>query len=1035
MHDIHGTANHQLGTPSVSLRYEVAQPRQASAAPSLASESESIISDCVFAVSVFSLTALVAYVVLSGATLPGTPPVGTISPLLAEFAGTYILVFTVSCCCISGSPSWNPTAIAAVLMAMIYATGPISGGNLNPAVSIALCLCDKMTPETTAQYCLAQILGGILATLTTCLTISPIPNAVGPVAPFAWGFAALAEVIFTTMLCFVVLNCAASKRNNSPDDSNQFFGLAIGFVVIAGGYPCGNISGAHFNPAVSLGLEMVTGAGLGWGFVWACCQCLASVIACALFKLLRPEEQDRSVDLESYQTPLLGCCVAEFAGAFVLVLTVGLNLVTASGATAWSAAATLTSMIYSLGDVSGAHFNPAVSLAVLASGREKCSIGRAGCYMMSQILGACCAGVLYTCFHIAGPTADTAFPLASGKNHRKLKASLGEMLFTSMLAYAVLATATTTKPGNQKSRQNFYFAFCIGACVMVGGTSLGTVSGGELNPAVSLGVVAANYLFGVVVPEHAETTRLEASYFPLFELFGGLIAAMIFRLTHHTEYGSNGQLTTHSASEQPQPHIVSKCFAELVGTFFLVLTVGFVSLAGTATWNPLAIALVLMVMIYCTGSVSGGNLNPAVSLALVLCKQLELGQMCLYWLMQIIGGILAGCTFCFIFDNGVAVAPGHGYTWDVAVIAEILYTAMLCFVVASCVCSKANNPEADGNQFYGMAIGFVIVAGGYAAGSISGACFNPAVSLGLSSSRVLFNGGSIWMNGLLWSGFQLIGAGIAAVFFRVMRPQDVDDINSPSTPDREASLMIKCLSEFLGVFTLTMTVGLNIISKSPATALSAAGALMSMIYSLGYISGAHLNPAVTLAVVLSGRGKCEPHVGVVYALVQILAALLAGHFYAGFHVAGPNKHESFILAPGKGYSLGVAGMSELFFTFVLAYTVLAVATVTPTMLKQTKQCFYSGLAIASCVIAGGFAIGGISGGELNPAVSLGISVANIATNASGHRSALVNFFPFSMWELCGAIIAAIVFRATHSSEYIEPSVEKIPDAIKITRKA
>jgi len=247
--------------------------------------------------------------------------------------------------------------------------------------------------------------------------------------------------------------------------------------------------------------------------------------------------------------------------------------------------------------------------------------------------------------------------------------------------------------------------------------------------------------------------------------------------------------------------------------------------------------------------------------------------------------------------------------------------------------------------------------------------------------------------------------------------------------------MIKCLSEFLGVFMLTMTVGLNIISKSPATALSAAGALMSMIYSLGYISGAHLNPAVTLAVVLSGRGKCEPHVGVVYALAQILAALLAGHLYAGFHVAGPNKHESFSLAPGKGYSLGVAGMSELFFTFVLAYTVLAVATVTPTMLKQTKQCFYSGLAIASCVIAGGFAIGGISGGELNPAVSLGIAVANIATNGSGHRSALVNFFPFSMWELSGAIIAAIVFRATHSSEYIEPGVGKIPDAIKIARKA
>ena len=61
----------------------------------------------------------------------------------AEFAGTFALVFTVGCCVATGSGVWNATAIACVLMVMVYATGPISGGHLNPAVTLALALADK----------------------------------------------------------------------------------------------------------------------------------------------------------------------------------------------------------------------------------------------------------------------------------------------------------------------------------------------------------------------------------------------------------------------------------------------------------------------------------------------------------------------------------------------------------------------------------------------------------------------------------------------------------------------------------------------------------------------------------------------------------------------------------------------------------------------------------------------------------------------------------------------------------------------------
>merc|ERR1719265_3106636 len=103
---------------------------------------------------------------------------------------------------------------------------------------------------------------------------------------------------------------------------------------------------------------------------------------------------------------------------------------------------------------------------------------------------------------------------------------------------------------------------------------------------------------------------------------------------------------------------------------------------------------------------------------------------------------------------------------------------MLCFVVLSCALSKRNNPRDDGNQFFGLAIGFVIVAGGHAAGGISGACYNPAVAFGLDVS-------SHWP--FIYTGFELTGAVLAAILFRMVRPEDFNS----STP---VLVVRKCIS-------------------------------------------------------------------------------------------------------------------------------------------------------------------------------------------------------------------------------------------------
>ena len=103
-------------------------------------------------------------------------------------------------------------------------------------------------------------------------------------------------------------------------------------------------------------------------------------------------------------------------------------------------------------------------------------------------------------------------------------------------------------------------------------------------------------------------------------------------------------------------------------------------------------------------------------------------------------------------------------------------------------------------------------------------------------------------------------------------------------------------------------------------------ALVSLISALGKISGGHFNPAVTLAVVLSGRHVCSAADGLLYGLVQLLGGLCAGLLVAVFHMHGAFRELSFTplpLKPFEAYSIITVGIAEGVFTFVLAYVALA----------------------------------------------------------------------------------------------------------------
>ncbi|CAE8587181.1 unnamed protein product [Polarella glacialis] len=170
------------------------------------------------------------------------------------------------------------------------------------------------------------------------------------------------------------------------------------------------------------------------------------------------------------------------------------------------------------------------------------------------------------------------------------------------------------------------------------------------------------------------------------------------------------------------------------------------------------------------------------------------------------------------------------------------------------------------------------------------------------------------------------------------------------------------------------------------------------------------NPAVTTAVVLSGRGKCPLDRGLCYCAVQLGAAQMAG-VILGQIASGPG--EVFSLGPQGHFLWPAVFAAELAFTFLLAFVVLAVAT-TRLPHSPSKQHFHFGLSIGGCVTAGGFAVGAVSGGVLNPAVAW--SLATAIDSSKGWESCLT----LALFELAGGVLAAAVFGATHSWEFKKP---------------
>jgi aquaporin Z len=201
-------------------------------------------------------------------------------------------------------------------------------------------------------------------------------------------------------------------------------------------------------------------------------------------------------------------------------------------------------------------------------------------------------------------------------------------------------------------------------------------------------------------------------------------------------------------------------------------------------------------------------------------------------------------------------------------------------------------------------------------------------------------------------------------------------------------------TEVVGTYFLVLTVGLTSLSQTPFAPLAIGCSLMIMVYMGGHVSGAHYNPAVTLAVWM--RGKLPSGDVVPYWIAQLIGAVLAA--LTVLYLTG----KTFAAAPGTDVTMGRALAVEAIFTFALALVVLNSATA-----RQTEKNSFYGLAIGFTIVVAAFAGGGISGGAFNPAVGVGPMLID---TLMGHGS-LGNAWLYLVGPLAGGALAALFFRA------------------------
>lgn len=234
-------------------------------------------------------------------------------------------------------------------------------------------------------------------------------------------------------------------------------------------------------------------------------------------------------------------------------------------------------------------------------------------------------------------------------------------------------------------------------------------------------------------------------------------------------------------------NIGKKFIAELIGTFLLVFIgtgaavvtlligdsiapgTGIGALGGLGDWIAIALAFGLTVMacIYVFGKISGAHLNPAVTIGLLVTKNISVIDSVYYIVAQCIGAAL-GSLLLFVCLGAPAVtigglgatAPGLGVSYIQAMIAECIGTFFLMLVVMGVAVDEKAEPG-----FAGISIGMTVTTVIVVLGAFTGASINPARTFGPYLMDTLLGGANLWGFFPIYVIGPIVGAVLAALVY------------------------------------------------------------------------------------------------------------------------------------------------------------------------------------------------------------------------------------------------------------------------------
>lgn len=439
----------------------------------------------------------------------------------------------------------------------------------------------------------------------------------------------------------------------------------------------------------------------------------------------------------------------------------------------------------------------------------------------------------------------------------------------------------------------------------------------------------------------------------------------------------------------------AKVAAEGVGTCLFVFAFCGIGMLGHQDWSFIVTASVLVLLMYATGFISHGHLNPAVSLAFAVSNRLQWAEAGAYVIAQLLGGVAgavacAACcrvlsrdeTFAQMGESWLRMAPSSGYTWWQAAAVEVFYTALLCFVALNCAGRSMTKKQPS----WGFAIGTAVLAAGHGASVVSGGFLNPALTIGVG----IVGGQHAVSWAFVYCGHQMLGAGLAAVAFAMVRPGEfgLQVVHLFGVP------LPAVAAEAWGTFFLVLTVCINLFAGTFLLALSGAAAFVALAFSVFDVSGSHFNPVVTLAAVSVGQMRglhlCRPMRGFFYVLVQLFAAILAAAVY---HLVSVERGRQ------VGPSLVPWGFWPAAFDIVFTCAACVLAVVQ--MVKEHVS-GYTAFSVGKCTL-----IALCLGVTANPAASTAITAVNILRGGSFRHGIL-----FVIAECVGCCIAIVLLVLT-----------------------